>query len=544
MTRLTRGPRRSRSANRNNAYPSRADLTHSPSPRALFPFFLLCSALTTAGAQADHSVAAPVAPQATAPEVRAAALELNWTPLTMPTGERTALLGGSYLVSLGEHWGLGPAVYGAAQGQYGGLFTAGFTLQRRLRLAPHWHAVAGLYAGAGGGVSSDRVRAGGGLMLRPELSLRREFGPWYLGLGVAQVQFPSGNINDTHWALTIGRMDSVTSFSPAGSGLNGRADTRTGMGFDELALSASAETPCGSTRARDGQPMRGRKGKLGADARQYFAPGAWWGLEAAGAASGGIDGYMEILAQLGADVGVFGESVRLGAQIAGGLGGGGNVDTGGGWLLRAGPTLRWITPWGPTLRLEAGVLSAPQGHYTANQLRVSLALPLEPRRRQAQLQGPLDGAVRQQVLYASVPWFSELAFKDGSRDDVTGLGIGIDRDLGGPWYGTAQAGSAALGKAGAFSYGLFGLGLQSQRMAGGWRVGAEALVGAAGGGNVAVGGGGVAQAEGWLQWEGRSRHDRPRVKLGLGRFTPLGDASLSTSLIHLSVGWAFGAMGD
>lgn len=517
--------------------------TPNPSLRVVSSLFLLCSVLTAAGAQPGRSAAAPVALQVVAPEVRPAAIELNWTPLTMPNGERTALLGGSYLVSLGDHWGLGPAVYGAAQGEYGGLFTAGFTLQRRLRLAHRWHAALGLYAGAGGGVSSDRVRPGGGLMLRPELSVRREFGPWYLGLGVAQVRFPSGNIKDTHWALSVGRMHSLTSFSPAVSGLSGRADTRTGMGFDEIALSSSTETPRGSTRARDGQPMRGRKGKLGAEARQYFTPGAWWGLEAAGAASGGIDGYMEILAQLGADVGVFGENVRLGAQIAAGLGGGGNVDTGGGWLLRTGPTLRWITPWGPTLRLEAGVLSAPQGSYTANQLRVSIALPLEPKERQAQPHGSLHGTVRQQVLYASVPWFSELAFKDGSRDDVTGLGIGIDRDLGGPWYGTAQAGSAAFGKAGAFSYGLFGLGLQSPRLAGGWRVGAEALVGAAGGGGVAVGGGGVAQAEGWVQWEGRSRHDRPRVKLGLGRFTVLGGASPSSSLIHLSVGWAFGTMG-
>jgi hypothetical protein len=461
----------------------------------------------------------------------------------MPTGERTALLGGSYLVGLGENWFLGPSVYGAAQGQYGGLFTTGFTLQQRLRLTPHWHAAISLYAGAGGGVSSDRVRPGGGLMLRPELSLRRELGPWFLGLGVARVQFPSGNIKDTHWTLTVGRADRLTSFSPAESGSRGRADTRDGVGFDEIALSASVETPRGSARGRDTLPMRGRKGKLGADARQYLAPGAWWGLEASGAATGGIDGYMEILTQAGADVGVLGDNLRLGAQVAVGLGGGGNVDTGGGWLLRAGPTLRWITPWGPTLRLEANVLSAPQGHYDAKQVRVLLALPLRPHDRQARSQGAVDGTVRKQVWYVSVPRFSEFTFKDGSRDDVTGLGLGMDRDLGGPWYGTAQAGSAAFGKAGAFSYGLFGLGWQSPRLAEGWRVGAEALVGAAGGGNVAVGGGGVAQAEGWVQWEGRSMHDRPRVKLGLGRLTTLGGVKSATPLVHLSVGWAFGSLG-
>ncbi len=53
------------------------------------------------------------------------------------------------------------------------------------------------------------------------------------------------------------------------------------------------------------------------------------------------------------------------------------LDTGNGWLVRVGPTLRWITPWGPTLRLDAGYMKAPWGHYDSVQVRGSLALPLE-----------------------------------------------------------------------------------------------------------------------------------------------------------------------
>lgn len=469
-------------------------------------------------------------------EQHPAVMELNWTPLRMPTGERSALLGGSYLVALNEDWGLGPSVYGAAQGRFGGLFTAGFTLQRRWRLAPAWQGAASFYAGAGGGVSSEQVRAGGGLMLRSELSVHREFGSWSLGAGLARVRFPSGNIGDTQWTLNLARSDRFSSFSPAADGRAAPTRRATGMGFDEIALHLSSETPLAGSRGRGGQPQQARLGKAGAELRRYLAPGSWWGLETAGASSGPYDGYMEILAQAGRDWPLFSDKLRLGAQIAIGLAGGGDVDSGSGWLLRAGPSLRWITPWGGSLRLEAALTRAPDGRFRSRQWRLALAMPLAPAADQ--------GRVRAQSWSLSLPHYARFRFKDGSEEAVTGLGIAMTRSLRGPWYGTAQAGSAAFGKAGAFSYGLAGLGAQSSPSAGGWRVGGELLAGAAGGGGVVVGGGAVAQGELWAQWEPRGAHDRLRLRAGLGHWRSLGGrVRSSTPLASLSLGWAFGTLG-
>ncbi|WP_431101495.1 hypothetical protein [Roseateles noduli] len=508
---------------------------------------LLCSALLAAHVQAQAQAQAQgpaPSPVITATDSRPAAFELNWSPVKMPTGQKTAFLGAHYMVAVNEDWGLGPAAYGAAKGEFGGLFTVGFNVQRRFRITPEVHLAASLYAGAGGGVSSDKVRAGGGLMLRPELSLRGEFGNWYAGVGVSHITFPNGNgnIKDTGVAFTIGRMDRFLSFNPSDSGSPGRAGDRTGMGFDEIALSAGVEKPRTGSRTRGGVPLTGRKGKAGGDLRQYFGDGSsWWGLEASGAASGGHDGYMEILANAGQDWGIGSERLRIGGQFSFGLGGGGDMDTGNGWLVRVGPTLRWITPWGPTLRLDAGYMKAPWGNYESLQVRGSLALPLEKVSRILNTPPLESGTVRAQALYLSMPYFKEFKFKDGSKDNVTGLGIGMTRDFGGPWYGVAHAGSAALGKAGAFSYGMFGLGAQSPKW-NGVRVGAEALVGAAGGGGVAVGGGAVSQGEMWAQWEGTGR-DRLRVKVGVGQWKALGGEKQSTPMVSLNVGWAFGTLG-
>ncbi len=469
---------------------------------------------------------------------RPAAVEASWTPLRLPNGDKIALLGISYLMAVDEEWGFGPSVFGAAQGNYGGLFTMGFTGQRRWRLSSSTHLAAGLYAGAGGGVGSDQVRFGGGLMLRPEVSLRMESGSWYGGLAVAHVRFPSGNVSDTSLGLVLGRASSFASFSPNDAGKRGRAGQRTGLGFDEIALQGGFSYPSSSTRDRSGKANTQRIGYAGADLRQYIADGSWWGVEAAGAASGGVDGYMEVLATAGQDWPLMGPRLRIGGQVGAGLAGGGNLDTGNGWLLRAGPTLRWISPWGATLRLDGGYSYAPDGQFAASFIRLGLALPLDQTPLIGYSPEQESGTVRTQQMFASYQYLPKVRFKDGSEDAIGQIAFVMTRELTPNFYGVAQAGSAATGKAGAYAFGLFGAGVQSQRFAGGVRVGAEVLAGAAGGGGVDVGSGALLQAEAYAQWE----RDRLRLRAGVGQWRSMGSSDQSARLINLSLGYAFGSL--
>ena len=471
--------------------------------------------------------------------VRPAAVEGNWTKMKMPDGGRTAFASMSYMMALGDDWGFGPGVYGAAKGNYGGIFTVGFTGQRRWRLSSNTHLAASLYVGAGGGLSSEQLRFGGGLMLRPELSLRTEVGAWYTGVGVSQIRFPSGNVKSgVGLSLSLGRSLGFASFSPDDAGRPGRSTMRTGLGFDEIALTGGFERPSASSRNRSGAPMQRRIGKAGAELRQYIVDGSWWGIEASGAAQGGADGYMEVLGQIGQDWAVFGSPrLRVGGQLGLGLGGGGNLDTGSGVLLRAGPTLRWITPWGPSLRLDAGYTHALTGAYSAPFVRAVLAMPLD--RAPVAFGSDPGGTVRVQQLGASVLHLPRVRFKDGRVESVSHLAISMTREFTPRLYGTAQAGSAAAGSAGAYSFGLFGLGVQSEPAWQGLRFGAEWLVGAAGGGGVQVGGGAVTQAELWAMWP---VSERLRLRAGLGEFRTLRGSSQSTPLTHLSLSYAFGTL--
>lgn len=500
--------------------------------------FLLCALALPVSASAQTEAASPK-------DTRPATAELSYAPLRMPDGRKSAWLQASWLVAVNEDWGLGPSLLGAAKGDFGGLFVFGVTGQRRWRLGSDTHLAASLTLGGGGGVGGSTVRFGSGLMWRPELQLRQHWGAWYLGLGAAHTRFPSGNVRDTGWSLTVGRMDDFRAFAPSDAGRFGRGFARGGVGFDEIALTGGVMQPRAGSRKRSGAALDARLGRAGAEARQYFERDRWWGVEGAGAAKGGIDGYMEALVVLGRDWPLGHPNLRLGLQGAVGLGGGGDIDTGAGWLLRAGPTLRWITPWGPSLRLDWQRTHAPGGRFDVNEARVALVLPLEGRRGQdASGQEQEEGTVRVQTLQAGVQQFSRVSFKDGRREPLTQMSLGLTRELS-PWlYGTAQANAAAGGSAGAYAVGLFGVGVQSPRWRGHWRIGTEGLVGAAGGGGVQVGGGAVGQWEAWLQFEGSGARERLRLRLGAGQLGTLRGGGQRASFVGLSLGYAYGVLGS
>ncbi|MGM9483116.1 hypothetical protein ACS5PN_18120 [Roseateles sp. NT4] len=478
------------------------------------------------------------APFARVDTLRPAAIESNWTRMKMPDGGRAAFASISYMMALDDDWGFGPGVYGAAKGNYGGIFTVGFTGQRRWRVNSNTHLAASLYVGAGGGLSSEQLRFGGGLMLRPELSLRTEVGAWYTGVGLSQIRFPSGNVKSgVGLSLTLGRAMGFASFSPDDAGRPGHASQRTGLQFDEISLTGGYESPRSVSVDRNGVKRTQRVGKAGGELRQYIAEGSWWGIEAAGAAQGGADGYMEVLGQIGEDWALGSPRLRVGGFVGAGLAGGGNLNTGSGLLLRAAPSLRWITPWGPSLRLDAGLTHAPRGSYSARFVRAVISMPLDS--TPVLLADDRGGIVRVQQLGTSVIYVPHMRFKDGRREAVTHLAVNMSRELTANIYGTAQAGSAAAGHAGAYSFGLIGLGLQSAPLWSGMRVGAEWLVGAAGGGGVQVGGGAVTQAELWALWPVA---ERLRLRTGIGEFRTMRGSSQSTPVVHLGLNYAFGTL--
>ena len=94
----------------------------------------------------------------------------------------------------------GITLYGSATGRRGGFFTGGYTFGVESKFTDNLILDAGGYVGAGGGGAAAQ---GGGLMLRPHIGLKYDFGLSSLGLNYSYVDFPNGDISSDAIALSL-----------------------------------------------------------------------------------------------------------------------------------------------------------------------------------------------------------------------------------------------------------------------------------------------------------------------------------------------------
>jgi hypothetical protein len=445
------------------------------------------SATKTPASESDTSIA-------TSPM----ALRMTTEVLSLPGKEKMGIVGGSLLTDVADGVSLGIGSYGAVSGQRGGFITLGVAGQVRQRISPRWQAHAGLYVGAGGGNGSQAL-AGGGLMLRGDVGLTYETdGYGNFGLGLSHVNFPSGVIRSTQPYLLyeypfyslIGR-----GASNAGSGNKTPSSLRSKE--QEFALVARSYKIPSSVVKNDGTPQFAKMQLAGIEWLSYLDEHWFLKLEAEGAAGGQSNGYMQILAGGGYRLPITNStSVKLHAAV--GPAGGGGVDAGGGLLLDAGIGLQQKIFGNNAIELSIGQVRAPSRSFKANSVGIKLVhsfgLPQVGAKSvpTASLAGFEPSSLRARLVSqtysgANPKWRNSFADKD-----VRNLGVQLDYFFTPNWFLTGQGLAAYAGEAGAYMKGLVGAGYR-QPITGPWFVEAEALVGAAGGGGLAVGGGLVAQ---------------------------------------------------
>ena len=446
----------------------------------------------------------------------------------LPGGEAMGLIGGTLLFNVGGGWSLGPAVYGAATGQRGGFLVGGIAVQRRFALAPGWDLAAEFYAGGGGGAAAP---VGSGLMLRPALTLFRDLTPTLqVGLSASYVSFPSGQIDSGQIGLALAWRSEFLHLRQAGlgGGVGDAASLPSGLGFDRMAALATAY---------DFRDDSGRRiGLVGARAdRRSGIENMRWGLEASAAAQGDAAGYMEILGTVSYSVApapAAWPDWRVGARGGLGVGGGGAVPTGGGFLGKLTATSEWRLAPGWTWGAEAGGVASANGGFKALQGQLWLAADLEP--DPGDRSGGGGKGVRNEWVGAWLH-YQEAARVNGGAGALDLIGLKLNRYLGPNFYVSGQAYSAFAGGAGGFSVGLVGAGLAAAP-AEQLRVGAELLVGAAGGGGVQTAGGAVLQG---MAWAGFSPVPQHEWRIGVGGVRSFSGA-LSSPLVELSWTRVFG----
>ncbi len=400
--------------------------------------------------------------------------------------------------SFTDRLSLGIDSFAAIDGVRGGFITLGFGAEYQWPLTERLSLELGVGVGAGGG-RSGRTIAGGGLYLRESVGVVYEVGrSGELSLGLSHIDFPDGGVigGEQLYAGYRHRFDAVsrpaaTTRSPASDAALAAHPFRA---HEFLIVGRQVDPDAGSRRAGGARPQRDF-GTLGAEWRSSVTANTFLRVEAAGAMSGDSPGYMHILWG-GGYRWPLSPRVSALAMLSVGAAGGGFVETGGGLLVDAGVGIQWRPGQRWALEAMASRYAAPDGDLDATSYALRAAYLIGPRTGGAggaaagapgRESWPLRIRAVVQEYRGTVP-----DWRDLPERDVGLLGAQVDYLLGHGIYLTGQGIAAYSGEAAAYMIGLVGAGYQRE-FGPGLLLKGEALLGAAGGGGLAVGPGLVAQ---------------------------------------------------
>lgn len=387
---------------------------------------------------------------------------------------------------------LGAGGYGAVTGERGGFFVVGGTLGARLPLPARFGLDLAGFAGGGGGAAAGQ---GGGLMLRAQALATWSAGPLELQAGAAAIDFANGDIEGVSPVAGLTLRDDLFLIE-AVDGARGDGAILAPRPTLVAAQALTYRTDGGSRR-RGGGPLAERIDCAGVVFARTLVAGLYAPLELQGALGGEAAGYMEVMGGLGWRE-PLGSRLALDLRLLAGAGGGGDVDTGGGVLLR--PMLHGGVRLADAVWFElgGGWAWAPDGDFAAGVAQAGLAWApeaLEVRDAPlAVLPGDALGRDAWTVTAGGRAYLphDRARVRGGARQEerVDLVDIGLEKPLA-PWLAlTGHAGSAFAGGVGGYSEGLFGVRLGAPL--GPVALAAHAQAGAGGGGGMDTGDGLIA----------------------------------------------------
>jgi len=437
----------------------------------------------------------------------------------------------------------GITLYGAATGRRGGFFTGGYTLGLEHHLTDNWILDAGGYLGAGGGGAAAQ---GGGLMVRPHIGLKFDLSWSTLGLNYSYVDFPNGDISSDAMALSLDIPFTSPIFSWENNGLTeadyfGADLSNVSRHRSHLATRIRTYYPSSDSKTTSGGSFDDSLGLVGVD-YSYFLDENWFAtFETAGAVSGGVGGYAELLGGIGYRLPLTKDNrlALLPALTIGGAGGGG-VETGGGFVARANLGLEYQLFPDLNIIIDGGYLTAPDGLFDTSYVGFNLTYVMETFAKD-QKGAPL----RETDLLQSNKWrfrpahqlYFDAQRKDRSSRDMLLLGGKIDLMVGDRWYLTGQGLSAYEGGAGGYSEGHWGIGILGPSWKN-WRLYGEMLIGAGGGGGVDSGSALLYKPSIGLEY---NLNNDFSLQTGIGKVISK-EGNLDANTLDLSFVWRFGTL--
>lgn len=423
--------------------------------------------------------------------IKNVSLQTSYENVTLAHGESMGLIGLNYLLHPKKYFYYGLGTYGAVTGNRGGFFTGGVTTGIKYEIAKDLYINSGLFLGGGGGASAGQ---GGGLMLKAYSGFLTNFKKFGLGVNYSFIKFPNGNINSKQLEF-IADMKFTTTLSDNKLDLDTLHQYSFSSNQDYLVSTYQIYFPRSGTKTRAGFLREKSVGLVGLEYGIHISPNIVTYFESAGALQG-ANGYMEMLGGV-AYVTKVTKKIELFTKASLGIGGGGEVNTGGGGISKASLVLSYSPIKQINTRIGGGYFHSLNGGFNAPFAEVNFGfntnfLSAGAKKNEVDYDSIYSQKFAIRFVNQTYLYSDTLTTNLSHKNNVQLSGVNLDWFLTDKLYISGQALAAYVGQAGGYTVGMFGLGY-AQPLGAGFKAVSEINIGAGAGGSINTGGGAIAQ---------------------------------------------------
>ncbi|MDX6746962.1 hypothetical protein SHK09_09175 [Polaribacter sp. PL03] len=420
-------------------------------------------------------------------------LSINMPQVEIPNESNMGFSGIHYNIFLNESFYTGVGIYGSISGERGGFFTLGVNAGYKKYLNKKLYIDTGFHFGGGGGAGAPD---GGGAFILPHLNLGYNFNHFSLNTGWSYVNFFDDGLirgNQLNVALEIPldfnyanykNVEKTFSLESLKNSSWNKATKRTSFMVHLNNLKVLSEA-----NATTGEVLKGKTIRLaGFEFANYLSENWFAFLKVDGAYSGIRAGYMDVLLGAGYNLSFNKNRTNILAKFGIGAGGGGGVDSKGGFLLYPDISIEQQIFDDIYISLNKGYLLTPNQHFSTSTFGVGLKYYVERNGTFSNETAFNKGKFKGIEVIIKQDWYFNAKRMENPTEDMHQISLQVNLDLNKHLFLAGQTSFANFGDAGAYAEGLVGLGVRTNNILNtNASLFTQILAGAAGGGNISTG---------------------------------------------------------
>ncbi|MEO9572076.1 MAG: hypothetical protein ABJH82_03280 [Polaribacter sp.] len=388
-----------------------------------------------------------------------------------------------------KDWYTGIGIYGAITGNKGGFFTLGVNAGYKKLITNKLYLDTGFHFGGGGGAGAPD---GGGAFILPHFNLGYHFKNFSINSGWSYVNFFDGGAIKGH-QINFGieiplnfeyaenkfgeKQYNLSDFKNSTWNNNPQRNSLM-VHFNNLKIK-------GNTQGIN----NGKTIKLaGFELTSYLNKNWFTFLKVDGAYDGIRAGYMDVFLGGGYHYTLNNNKTNILAKFGVGAGGGGGIDSNGGFLLYPDISIEQQIFKDMYLSVNKGYLLSPNKVFYTSTLGLGIKYYLEKNGIKTFNKTFNEGKFKGLDIIIKQDWYFNAKRMENPTEDMHQISLQINLDLNRNLYVAGQTSFANFGNAGAYAEGLVGFGIKSNLFFNNsTKFFTQIIGGAAGGGNISTG---------------------------------------------------------